>query len=177
MIFVTVGMHHQGFDRLISAMDAVAESLDEPVIMQIGAASYEPTHAEWFRFADGKKVDELIASARVVVGHAGSGTIITSFRYQRPLIVVPRRAMHNEHVDDHQLDLAQALAEQGKIYIVSEPTRDTLLEGISQAKHLRMHKKDGRRLAAAVSAILREGTAQLDAGTNSHQSARRKTSP
>ena len=91
-------------------MDEVARKIHEPVIMQIGSASVNPVNAEWFRFADTNRVNELIASARVIVAHAGAGTIIGAFRYRKPLVVVPRRATHNEHIDDHQIDLAQALA-------------------------------------------------------------------
>lgn len=159
MIFVTVGMHHQGFDRLIAAMDDVAANTDEQVVMQIGSASYEPRRAEWFRFADGERVNDLIASARMVVAHAGAGTIISAFRYQRPLVVVPRRFEHGEHVDDHQIDLAQALASEGKVCLVLEPTLSALLEGIAQAEHLHPHKQNNQRLSAAVADILSRDSA------------------
>jgi beta-1,4-N-acetylglucosaminyltransferase len=156
LIFVTVGMHNQGFDRLISAMDEVAANTDEQVVMQIGSASLEPTHAEWFHFADGERVSELIDSARIVVAHAGAGTIITTFKRGRPLIVVPRLSAHGEHIDDHQLDLAEALAAQGKVCLVTEPTLLTLQEAISQAEHLGVHQNSSHRLAAAVSKILKK---------------------
>lgn len=174
MIFVTVGMHHQGFDRLIAAMDDVAANTDERIVMQIGSASYEPARAEWFRFADGAKVDSLIASARVVVAHAGAGTIIGAFRHQRPLVVVPRRFEHGEHVDDHQIDLAQALASEGKVSLVLEPTVDTLLEGFTQAEHLRPHTKNNQKLAAAVSGIL-SGKTAVENEDNAQLNESRKT--
>ncbi len=36
MIFVTVGTHHQGFDRLVQAADELAAELDEQVVIQRG---------------------------------------------------------------------------------------------------------------------------------------------
>ena len=48
MIFVTVGNHSQGFDRLIQKMDEVAIDLDEKVVMQTGTATYEPKNVEHF---------------------------------------------------------------------------------------------------------------------------------
>lgn len=154
MIFTTVGMHHQGFDRLISAMDELAAEINEEIIMQIGAAAHEPANAKWFRFADSERVDALMAAARVVVAHAGAGTIIGAFRHRRPVVVVPRRAAFNEHVDDHQLDLAQALASEGKVALVIDPRRSTLLAAIEKAMYLRAHENASQRLAAAVSNIL-----------------------
>lgn len=129
-------MHHQGFDRLIKAMDELAGLVEEPVVMQIGSAKYEPVHAEWFRFAPQKQVDELCGAARIIVGHAGAGTILSAFHNNRPVVIVPRRFSHQEHVDDHQLDLAHALSRQNKVILVDEPTAQTLQEGICRAEHL-----------------------------------------
>ena len=39
MIFVTVGMHTAGFERLVKKMDEIAGKIDEEVIMQIGGTS------------------------------------------------------------------------------------------------------------------------------------------
>ena len=90
MIFVSVGMHHQGFDRLIRAMDDLDTSLGEPVVMQIGASSYEPRNARYFRFAGNDEVESLMEAARVVVIHCGVGSIISALRHRVPLVVVPR---------------------------------------------------------------------------------------
>lgn len=161
MIFVTVGMHHQGFERLIRGMDQVARRTKEPVIMQIGASSYEPQHAEWFRFDDQSRVEELSTTARVIVSHAGAGTIISAFRHKRPLVVVPRRAGQREHVDDHQLELARALSAERKVIAVEEPLADALEQGIAQAESLHSHPQQGTRLAAAIAGFLEEESPAL----------------
>jgi beta-1,4-N-acetylglucosaminyltransferase len=161
LIFVTVGMHHQGFERLIKGMDQVALRTEEPVIMQIGASRYEPQHAEWFRFDDQSRVEELSATARVIVSHAGAGTIISAFHQKRPLVVVPRRSGHREHVDDHQLELARALSADGKVVVVEEPTADALSDGIARAGTLRSHQQQGKRLAAAIAGFLEEESPAL----------------
>jgi beta-1,4-N-acetylglucosaminyltransferase len=154
LIFLTVGMHHQGFDRLVRAMDQAAACLDEPVVMQIGASSYEPQHARWFRFADQAEVEKLVAESRINVGHAGIGTVLVAFRCQTPLILVPRRAGQSEHVDDHQLELAYALAEAGQIVLVEEPEPETLLQAIEKAASLEMPSPGPTRLSQAVRGIL-----------------------
>lgn len=58
----------------------------------------------------------------VVVSHAGSGTILDALRISVPIIVVP----NEELLDNHQVELAEALAEQeyvvhGKVEYVFDP--------------------------------------------------------
>ncbi|KAF2768545.1 hypothetical protein EJ03DRAFT_328202 [Teratosphaeria nubilosa] len=55
-------------------------------------------------------LDRYIKAARsgVVISHAGSGTILDALRLSAPLVVVPNPAL----LDNHQLELAEALAEQ-----------------------------------------------------------------
>jgi beta-1,4-N-acetylglucosaminyltransferase len=119
MIFVTVGMHYQSFDRLIRRMDEIAAKIDEEVIMQIGSTSYEPKNAKNFRFLDAdEKIQELYKEARVVVSHCGAGTILSVSQFNKPLVLVPRLQEFGEHIDNQQLELAEALAERKGIEVV-----------------------------------------------------------
>ncbi|AFV24614.1 beta-1,4-galactosyltransferase [Methanolobus psychrophilus R15] len=111
MIFVTVGSHYQGFDRLIKKMDEIAGRIDEKVIMQIGHTEYKPVNAEYFDFVDDfEKVEQLNMDARVVVSHAGAGSILTALKLGTPVIIVPRLKKYNEHMDDHQLEISEAMS-------------------------------------------------------------------
>jgi UDP-N-acetylglucosamine transferase subunit ALG13 len=85
----------------------------EKVVAQIGNTEYKPMNFEWFRFDDYDSVRELMKSARVVVTHAGAGSIYTALGFCKPLVVVPRRTEFNEHYNDHQVQLARALSEEG----------------------------------------------------------------
>lgn len=155
MIFVTVGMHHQGFDRLIKGMDQAAQALTEPVIMQIGSSEYQPLHAaDWFRFADQEQILELCAQARIIIGHAGAGTIITALRLPKPLIIVPRRPQYQEIIDNHQFELITALAQMKKVVAVEDPTDSALLDAISSAEHLKLNTRGHNTLADAVKELL-----------------------
>jgi UDP-N-acetylglucosamine--N-acetylmuramyl-(pentapeptide) pyrophosphoryl-undecaprenol N-acetylglucosamine transferase len=51
-----------------------------------------------------------IRGADVVVAHAGTGIALMALENGKCPILVPRRAMHGEHVDDHQLTIALELA-------------------------------------------------------------------
>jgi beta-1,4-N-acetylglucosaminyltransferase len=131
MIFVSVGMHHQGFDRLIRAMDILAPSLGEPVVMQIGASSYRPRNARYLRFASSEEVEAVSWRASVLVTQCGVGSILTAIRHGVPLVVVARLKRFAEHVDDHQLEVARVLSESGKVATVYD--MESLPEPIAQA--------------------------------------------
>ena len=110
MILVTVGMHTASFDRLVRAMDRIAAHVDEKVLMQIGATTYQPQAARWFTFAPASQMEALCEQARVIVSHAGAGSILTALRHSRPLVVMPRLRRYGEMIDDHQIELAEALS-------------------------------------------------------------------
>lgn len=119
MIFVTVGNHNQGFDRLIKKMDEIAGKTDEQVIMQIGYTTYKPVNAEYFSFLESfEEILRLNREARVVVSHAGAGSIVTALKEKTPVIVVPRLKKYDEHMNDHQLEIAKAMSENKNVTVV-----------------------------------------------------------
>jgi UDP-N-acetylglucosamine transferase subunit ALG13 len=154
LILVTVGMHHQGFERLIEAMDAVAATTDEQTVMQIGTSAYEPRYASWFRFGEQERLEQLCAQARAIVGHAGAGTVIAAVRHNRPLVLVPRRFARHEHVDDHQIELARILATAGTAVMVEPPRRDSLIDAIEAATALEHAPRCSESLVDAVATAL-----------------------
>ncbi len=109
MIAVTLGTMHLDFARLVRKMDEIAAHTGERVVIQTGLAQTLPAHAEHFTFKPREEIAALIAQARLVVTHAGIGSVIDALKAQRPLIVVPRLRRFGEHNNDHQLDLAQAV--------------------------------------------------------------------
>lgn len=146
MILVTVGTHHQGFNRLVQAMDELAAQVDEPIVIQRGSSTYEPQHAENFQFATGPHMAQLTGKARVVVSHAAAGAIIVALRQGKPLVVVPRLQRFNEVVDDHQLQLAAALANTGRAIAVHEPSAATLQAAIDKVTQPRVENKGAAQL-------------------------------
>jgi len=137
MIFVTVGTHYQGFERLVRKMDEIASRIDEEVIMQIGYTKYEPKNAKWFRFLEKEEdILRLYKTADVIVAHAGAGTLLTALAYGKPLVVVPRLKRFGEHIDDQQLELAEALEQAGKAIAVYDVNH--LEEAIRRARLVRV---------------------------------------
>jgi UDP-N-acetylglucosamine transferase subunit ALG13 len=66
-------------------------------------------------FLDFAELAALMDEAAVVVSHAGVGSILCALRAGHVPIVVPRLARHGETVDDHQLELAEALHRAGRV--------------------------------------------------------------
>lgn len=118
MIFVTIGTTER-FDRLLDAVDSFR--LDEEIVVQCGDSPARPARSTCVTFL---AYDDLVAHvrrARVVVAHAGVGTIMTSLANDKRPIVVPRRPQFGEAVDNHQLELATRLAQLGLVTLVEEP--------------------------------------------------------
>ena len=128
MIFVTVGTHYHGFERLIKKVDEIAGKIDEEVIAQIGSTKYEPKNMTYFSFMeDEEKFLELYKNARIIITHAGIGNLFKIFSFQKPVIIVPRFKKFNEHVDDHQLEITEVLKDQKEAVIIYD------LEGLEDA--------------------------------------------
>lgn len=118
MIFVTVGTHSDGFERLVKAADRYAATTERRVLIQRGASRYCPEHAESFDFAPGNEIEALSRSAEIIVTHAGAGSLLTSLAASANVVVVPRQRRHGEHMDDHQIELATALHQAGRVRMV-----------------------------------------------------------
>jgi UDP-N-acetylglucosamine transferase subunit ALG13 len=118
MIFVTIGTS-EPFDRLVLALDRV--SLDEEIVVQCGETSVRPTsgtHVEFLPFDD---LVEYLRRARVVVTHAGVGSIMAALANGKRPVVVPRLRRYGEAVDDHQLAFARRLDDAGLVRLVEDP--------------------------------------------------------
>ena len=123
MIFVTVGTQLP-FPRLIDAMNDLAPALDEPVIAQTSTATPEEL-ARWTAldvrpFLEPSAFGPLMTAARVVVAHAGMGSILSAQRWQKPLVIMPRRHALQEHRNDHQMATARHFQDRPGIHVAWE---------------------------------------------------------
>ena len=116
MILVTTGTNEQPFDRLVRAAAQLAEG--EDAFVQYGASSEPHGPGEWVDFLDFDALAERMRAARVVVCHAGVGSIMLARRCGHRPVVMPRRFELGEAVDDHQLHLARRLHSAGLVTLV-----------------------------------------------------------
>jgi len=137
MIFITVGLEQFPFDRLLRAMDHLAESgtIQGPVFAQIGHSRYEPRHFKFCRFLPFDQMRTHLLEADTVVCHGGVGTILLALELGKIPLVLPRRAEFGEQLDDHQLDLVSRLREGNRVIVAD--TEERLAEKLAQYEELK----------------------------------------
>jgi len=120
LIFVTVGSQ-EPFDRLVGAVDEWAAQRDRSdIFAQIGKATYVPKHMRFTDFLDPLEFKRVVEEARLVVAHAGIGSILSSLELGKPIVVMPRRATFREQRNDHQIATAECFERQGRIIVAYE---------------------------------------------------------
>lgn len=118
MILVTCGTNEQPFDRLVRAAHTLAGP--EPLVVQHGSSRVDHGPGEWIDFLSFEELATKMREARVVVSHAGVGSIILARRCGKRPVIVPRRVALGEAVDDHQLPLARRLHASGIVTLVED---------------------------------------------------------
>ena len=112
MIFVTVGTNEARFDRLLRAVADFRTG--EPFVIQHGHSSaIGRPNCELVDFLPFETMVETVRRARVVVTHAGVGTVMVALSNGKRPVVVPRLKSFGEAVDDHQLQLGRRFAQAG----------------------------------------------------------------
>lgn len=116
MIFVTVGSQLP-FDRLIKIMDEAAVDLSDRVFAQMGKTNLVPKHISAVEKVSPIEFNKFMRNSRVIVSHAGIGSILTAQKWKKPILIFPRRADLGEHRNDHQLATAAALKQVPGVYV------------------------------------------------------------
>jgi len=117
VIFVTIGSMFP-FDRMIRAMDDwAARHASEETFAQIGAGTYEPAHMRWTRRLGQTEFARTVAGARLIVAHAGMGSMITAGQFGKPIVLLPRIREWGEHTTDHQIATANWLRDKPGVWI------------------------------------------------------------
>ena len=119
MIFVTVGTNEARFDRLLQAFES--NPPDERLLVQHGPSPIRPPGAVCVDYLPYDELAANVRRARVVVTHAGVGSIMTALANGKRPIVIPRLRRFGEAVDDHQLQLGLRLHETGLVTLVERP--------------------------------------------------------
>jgi len=120
LIFLSVGTQF-GFDRLVKAVDSWAsKNLNYKIIAQIGAGKYSPSYLECYNFIDPEIFNQYQSEAKIIIGHAGMGTILTALELGKPVIVMPRLERFGEHRNDHQLATARKMINKAGVFVAND---------------------------------------------------------
>lgn len=115
MIFVTLGTQKFQMNRLLEHLDKIADSLGEEIFIQKGASTYIPQKCKYIDFLKPEEFEKKMEECSVLLTHSGVGSIMTGIRRKKPVIVVPRLAKYGEHVDDHQVQIAEVFEEKNLV--------------------------------------------------------------
>ena len=98
-----------GFRRLLARLAPLVPAGTE-VLWQTGSTNVEGLDIDARASVTSAEMATAIGEADVVVAHAGTGIALMALENGKFPVLVPRRAMHGEHVDDHQLTIALELS-------------------------------------------------------------------
>ena len=118
--FVSVGNATQPFSRLLSEVARLAPHLPQPVTVQTGSTPFANGICRAVPFLGMEDFEAHVRRAQLLIVHAGAGTVINALQAGKCPVVAPRLARYAEHIDNHQLEFARALARQGKIAMAEE---------------------------------------------------------
>ncbi|KAH9842583.1 glycosyl transferase [Rhodofomes roseus] len=157
--FVTVGSTR--FDALVQAVqtDAVLAALRTRGVSSLtvqGGEAVREFNAEQLQAATAggarygidveawaykPSLQEDYERADLVISHAGSGTILDVLRLRKPLVVIPNPSL----LDNHQQELADALADLGHLKTCTVDTLAQTVESLDEASLVPFPQFDGSR--------------------------------
>jgi UDP-N-acetylglucosamine--N-acetylmuramyl-(pentapeptide) pyrophosphoryl-undecaprenol N-acetylglucosamine transferase len=112
-IVVTLGTYRgYGFPRIVRRLLEILPSEIE-VLWQTGDTDTAGLGIAGHHAIPERDLTDAMREADVVVSHAGVGTAIAVLETGKLPLLVPRRLSLGEHVDDHQIQLAQELGGRG----------------------------------------------------------------
>ena len=120
MIFATVGTQLP-FDRLLLGLDSwAAANPGVHVLAQSGATGRRFRHIETMAHMSQPMFRAALQEARLIVSHAGMGTILSATDLGKPLVLMPRQAKFGEHRNDHQQDTVHEMARLSNVTVVED---------------------------------------------------------
>lgn len=115
MILVTVGTEQFPFNRLMNWIQVLIDRKflqATELVVQYGSCTIVPDGVQAHSILAQGQFQSLVQQANLIVSHCGEGTLLLLDTLQKPYILVPRSKRFQEHVDDHQVELANALAQR-----------------------------------------------------------------
>lgn len=120
MIFLTTGTQ-LSFDRLVRAVDEWVDKTQPScaVFGQVLPAlqdPYIPQNFETKARLSPAEYAEVFSKARLIISHAGMGTILTALTQGKQICIMPRQIKYGEHRNDHQLATVERLGEHPGLF-------------------------------------------------------------
>lgn len=131
-IFIMFGTQDKRFDRLLNTVLQSEFIKNHEVFLQLGYTKgiYDGVHSQDYYTEE--ELLEQISLADVIITHAGVGSIVSSLKLGKKVIVVPRLGQYKEQNNDHQVQIMERFANQGYIVpVMDEKKLDETVEKIA----------------------------------------------
>ena len=153
MVFVIIGTQKQPFNRLIKMLDESKELLNEEIVIQRGYTNIESDKYKSFDFVDEESFKSNIEKSDLIITQAGVGSIMNSLKYNKKIIVVPRLTKYKEHIDDHQIQIANKFENLGYVnYLKENDKLDDVILNI-KSKELKKYIEDTSYITKLIDVI------------------------
>jgi len=124
VIFLTTGTQLP-FDRLVRAVDDWIEVAAPPceIVAQVlppPENSYVPRHFKPVARLSPADYAEVFGKARLIISHAGMGTILTALTQGKRICIMPRQLKYDEHRNDHQLATVERLRDHPSLFLAHD---------------------------------------------------------
>lgn len=117
MILVVLGTWDMPFPRALREIErAIVDGIiQDDVLVQSGKTPYESSRMTITPFFDKAELERCYEQASLVICQAGVGSIMLGLRKGKKVISIARRHGYDEHIDDHQLEILDAMVKGGFI--------------------------------------------------------------
>ena len=92
----------------------------ESFFAQTGDGTYRPRNMDFARSLPAPKFAETLRNSRLLVAHAGMGSVISALEARRPVVILPRDMALSEHTTDHQMATARWLSTKPGIHVAMD---------------------------------------------------------
>ncbi len=133
-VVVSLGTYRgYGFRRLLERLIALLPAETE-VLWQTGDTDIEGLAIDGHVEIPERDLVQAIGESDLLIAHAGVGTALAALEAGRCPLLVPRRLHHGEHVDDHQIQIAEELSRRHLVVScdADDLTLETLIDTASR---------------------------------------------
>jgi UDP-N-acetylglucosamine transferase subunit ALG13 len=115
MLTVTLGTIPYPFPRVIAWLQVLIENglITEPTFIQSGVTDVSPLAGysliQTRPIVESSELIHMVNQSRLVISHAGQGSTRMLAAQGASFVLLPRLALHKEHIDDHQLLFARSM--------------------------------------------------------------------
>lgn len=136
-IVVTLGTWRQGFRRLVQRLIEIIPDGVE-TLWQTGYTDVSDLPIRSVPWLTPHELQTALRQADVVVTHAGMGATLDALEAGKFPVLVPRRQVAGEQIDDHQVELASELSRLG--LAVAKPADELCYEDLLSAARWRVRQ-------------------------------------